>query len=41
MNKNEPMEGQNIPAYDWQKIGADRIAARLPQVITPWPHFER
>ncbi|WP_266017018.1 2OG-Fe(II) oxygenase [Brucella intermedia] len=38
MNKNEPMEGQNIPAYDWQKIGAelDQFGATiLKNIISP------
>ncbi|WP_273784818.1 2OG-Fe(II) oxygenase [Brucella intermedia] len=38
MNKNEPMQGQNIPAYDWQKIGAelDQFGATiLENIISP------
>ncbi|NYD82253.1 2OG-Fe(II) oxygenase [Brucella intermedia] len=38
MNKNEPTQGQNIPAYDWQKIGAelDQFGATILQnIISP------
>ncbi|MGN6450424.1 MAG: 2OG-Fe(II) oxygenase [Brucella intermedia] len=38
MNKNEPRQGQNIPAYDWQKIGAelDQFGATiLENIISP------
>lgn len=38
MNKNEPTQGQNIPAYDWQKIGAelDQFGATiLENIISP------
>ncbi len=38
MNKNEPMQGQNIPAYDWQKIGTelDQFGATiLENIISP------
>ena len=38
MIKNEPTQGQNIPAYDWQKIGAelDQFGATiLENIISP------
>jgi len=38
MNRSEPMQAENIPAYDWQKIGAELDefgAAILKNIISP------